>query len=103
MAVYACFDPSESEYFPQCSMKKLTGWECPGCGIQRAAHAMLHGRPGEAFAYNPFAFLALPYVAAIAITDNRRMRRLHSALTSPTACYVYVAAYLGWWVLRNVI
>lgn len=103
LVVYACFDPAESDYFPQCAMKRLTGWECPGCGIQRALHALLHGRVSEAFAYNPFAFLALPYVAAIAITDNRRMQRAHTVLTSPAACYGYVAAYLAWWVLRNII
>lgn len=103
LAVYAVYDPAEAGFFPRCSLKALTGWECPGCGAQRAFHAVLHGRIGEAIAYNPFLLMALPYAGAIAATANRRTQRLHDALTSPAACYSYVAAYFIWWAARNML
>ena len=41
--------------FPRCAWHVLTGWPCPGCGTTRAVLALLHGRPGLAFANNPLA------------------------------------------------
>ncbi len=28
---------------PRCLFKLITGYECPGCGSQRAFHSLLHG------------------------------------------------------------
>ena len=37
-----------------CPMYVSTGLYCPGCGLTRAAYALLHGQIGRAFGYNLF-------------------------------------------------
>lgn len=56
------FDPLTSGVFPPCPLHALTGLYCPGCGSLRAMHALLHGNLRVAFAMNPLAMLALPFL-----------------------------------------
>lgn len=60
VAVYFCYDPSVAAFFPPCPFHWLTGLYCPGCGSQRAFHALLHGRLLEAASDNLLALLFLP-------------------------------------------
>ncbi|MCD4653558.1 DUF2752 domain-containing protein [bacterium] len=39
-----------------CLVKKITGHECPACGITRGLTALAHGRFLDAFHYYPFVF-----------------------------------------------
>ena len=41
--IYYFYDPSLNGFFPRCPFLSITGWRCPGCGSQRAIHAILHG------------------------------------------------------------
>ena len=90
-------------YMPKCTLRALTGWECPGCGAQRAVHALLHGRWAEAWWTNPFLWCALAYVGAIFVSRAVKWRKVYEALVSATACYTYIALYIAWWVARNVM
>lgn len=56
-------NPATSGLFPPCPFVWLTGFYCPGCGSLRALHQLLHGNFGAAFAFNPFAVLAFPFLA----------------------------------------
>ena len=47
-------------WLPGCMFHKLTGFDCPGCGMTRATHAALHGRILDAFRYNPLGMILLP-------------------------------------------
>ena len=58
--VYYFFDPSKSGYFLKCPLKSITGYECAGCGVQRALHELLHFRFLRAFHYNPLFVLSIP-------------------------------------------
>jgi hypothetical protein len=57
-------------YFPslgflpnmQCLFNKTTGLYCPGCGGQRAFHALLHGHITNAAQNNLLIFLVLPII-----------------------------------------
>src|SRR5690606_2629375 len=44
---YGLVDPATG-ILPSCPFYTLTHWYCPGCGSQRALHALLHGDPGTA-------------------------------------------------------
>ena len=49
VVVYRDHNPMESNLFPKCSFYVLTGYQCPGCGGQRAVHYLLNGHLKESF------------------------------------------------------
>jgi len=57
------FPPTDDSPYPKCQTYALFGLHCPGCGMTRAAHAVLTGDPAQAVAYNPLAPVVLPFVA----------------------------------------
>lgn len=58
--IYYFFDPSKYNFFLKCPLKSLTGYDCAGCGVQRALHSLLHFRIKEAFLYHPLFVIAVP-------------------------------------------
>jgi hypothetical protein len=55
-------DPERQAFYPRCPLLLLTGLHCPGCGSQRALHALVHGHLGAALRLNPLAVLVLPFL-----------------------------------------
>ncbi len=91
---------------PRCPFKWLTGWDCPGCGSQRAFGALLAGNPVEAWSYNfflPFVVAYLLLILVLPLSENATARKAHSRLTSATAIWILLALVLSWWVIRNII
>ncbi|MGW7293821.1 DUF2752 domain-containing protein [Streptomyces xiamenensis] len=108
-AVVAAVDPgAPSSPYPACPLPALTGWQCPGCGGLRAAHALAHGRVGEALASNALVVLAA-LVLGVAllwwlVREVRGRTGAPPALPVPAAPYRWallggVAAFT---VLRNL-
>ncbi len=98
--IYHFFDPSDSLLAPKCPFLLLTGYQCPGCGSQRAIHAFLNGHIWEGIQYN---YLMVPLaVYAMLLMVFPSEGKLHHALSSGTACIILVAVILLWWVGRNV-
>ncbi len=62
ITLYFFIDPSKSGYFLRCPLKILTGYECAGCGVQRAFHSLLHFRLLEAFKFNPLFAFSIPFL-----------------------------------------
>jgi hypothetical protein len=50
----------DAAWLPGCLFHRITGLDCPGCGMTRAAHATLHGDLVEAFRLNPLGMILLP-------------------------------------------
>ena len=100
------FDPSEYVLMPKCPFKMLTGLDCPGCGFQRAMHALLHGHVAEAIRFNVFLVVAVPYLLALLVANflcsADRKTKMLSVLESRTAIWTYVVLYAAWMVIRNV-
>lgn len=94
----ALFDPTEVAA-PQCTFRLLTGLDCPGCGTQRAIHALLHGRVADAWGYNAALFVAVPLII-IYMWSPRRMERV---LYAPATLWTIAAATAAWWVFRNLV
>lgn len=100
-------DPLENGWTPKCVMLAVTGYRCPGCGIQRFAHAMLHGQIREAVAYNYFAAIWLPLLSAYGLLHLSRTFLSSSFVcrfaSAKTVGMAYVVTYVIWWVARNII
>lgn len=92
---------SVTGWMPSCPFKTLTGWECPGCGSQRALLALLHGHPLEAWRYNLLLPFFVAYVVLLAVLP--RGNRLRRVLESLPAIWILLVCILAWWVLRNVL
>lgn len=101
LAVYALFDPTQWGFFPRCMFKSLTGLDCPGCGSQRAIHALLHGDIGAAWGFNPLLLLSLPVLLLLAMPDRvEAAKRLKRSVWLPRILLVVVTV---WWVVRNLV
>lgn len=90
-------DPATSPA-PQCIFRLATGYDCPGCGTQRAVHALLHGEFAQAWACNAALFPAL-IVAVLYAWSPRRLRPLLFHTATP---WVLAGLIVAWWIGRNL-
>lgn len=100
------FNPENSIWFPKCPIFVITGLECPGCGIQRAAYHLLHFRFVEAFCYNPFLLIFIPYALLLIgvtwiIPENRAIG-LRRFCVHPITVRVYIILTIIWFIVRNL-
>lgn len=104
VVVYAWFDPATAGWFPQCPFRVATGWQCVGCGSQRALHALLHGHWGEVWRYNAAIVLMLPYLLALCVTGATRHRypKAYMALRHYWVVRVVIVLLLCWGIGRNL-
>ncbi len=102
--IYYALDPSTSDAFPRCSFLSLTGYKCPGCGSQRAVHALLNGDVAGAFRYNALLMIAVPWMGLCLFAESRRTRnpRLYARLNPELLMSLFLALTLSWWLLRNI-
>lgn len=62
------FDPNTAgSLFPPCPFHAITGLFCPGCGITRALHALVHFDLVRALAMNALVVLSLPLLAVMVV------------------------------------
>ncbi len=104
VGVLAFVDPTSSALFPRCLFHLATGLHCPGCGGQRAIHALMSGHVGAALGYNVLSVTLLPAAVAWWTASQLapvRWRRWSDALPPRTGQVVAVVV-IGFWILRNV-
>lgn len=101
-AIYFIFDPGASVYFPKCPVRLLTGYPCPGCGSQRAIHALLHGDIKGAAEYNILVVMFVPLLVLMFFSSFYRERypRLYILTHHKYVAYASLVAILIWWVIR---
>ncbi len=92
-------------FYPPCVWHAATGTHCPGCGITRALHALLHGRILAALDHNAAGLLV--FLAAAAVLLQPAWIALRENRWAPPALPRYTAAGLLaggllWAVLRNL-
>lgn len=104
--IYYRVSPTSSVFFPKCAFLMLTGLKCPGCGSQRAVHALLHADLVSAFAHNALLVLSLPYLALLIgvrlYVYLHPASSLRSTLESPLAIRTYFVITIAFWIARNV-
>ncbi|MCM1109338.1 MAG: DUF2752 domain-containing protein [Clostridium sp.] len=101
--------PGGERLYVVCPLHRLTGWDCPFCGGQRMMHHLLCGRVARAFACNPLLFLFLPVGALWLLRQccpglcRRHPRLAADRLFTPRAGWIYVALFLIWGLVRNLL
>lgn len=103
LLIYASFDPAHNP-FPRCIFLSLSGLKCPGCGSQRALHAILHGNISQAWHYNAVLILSVPLLALLGFSNiyKNRFPRLYNSLNGSTVIWTVFVVTVGWWILRNI-
>lgn len=105
--VYLNYNPTDSKYFPHCIVKSLTGWSCPNCGIQRAAHSLLNGHLLEALSYNYFFVISIPYACFVCIAYGLRKiniaGQISDILEHKSLAIIYVYSFITWFFMRNLL
>lgn len=103
LVLYRKVDPMTTNLLPKCLFLDVTGLYCPGCGSQRAVHALLNGRFAAAIGFNAMLVVAAPAACIgwilprieLCIGKSRRYRPvlLHRAIP---------VLVIGFWVARNI-
>jgi hypothetical protein len=57
------FNPRTHGFYPICQFHRLTGLNCPGCGMTRSLYALLHGDWGTALRDNALLLCGLAALA----------------------------------------
>ena len=98
------FDPSApGSLFPPCVFRLVTGYYCPGCGLTRMLHALVHGDVARAASMNVLALAGLPVLGAIAVDTHYDRRLLRGRMRSLVyAGRFWLVAALVFGVLRNL-
>lgn len=103
--VYFFVDPMEVRWMPRCLWKMTTGTDCPGCGSQRMAHALMHGDLRAAWQANAYALCMLPLLGGMVWLEFSRERypRLYRRVHAPAVIWGLGASVLVWWLIRNLV
>ena len=106
--IYGSFDPSSSHFFPKCPVKTAFHIDCPGCGSQRAIHALLHFDVVQAFKFNALLVIALPYLAlALGLTliknPSEKITSLRNRLYGHHATLIVLGVVVFFGVFRNIL
>lgn len=92
---------------PKCPFKMITGLSCPGCGIQRAIHAMIHGDFTGAIRYNYYLAYSGPYATLFLIEwmmpQNKTREKLRNVIENKYVVNFYILSFSIWLVVRNVL
>jgi len=78
----AAVDPNQPGHYPLCPTKFFLGIDCPGCGLMRGTHDLLHGNVAAALDHNVLiAVLAPLAVIAWLVWAWRSWTGRHPAVT----------------------
>lgn len=103
VVLYAVVDPATAP-FPRCPFLLATGLKCPGCGSQRAVHALLHADIISAWRYNALLLVSIPVVALMCWAQLLRKRRpkLYNRVNSQGVIVTVFIVIVVWWIARNI-
>ncbi|MET0288428.1 MAG: DUF2752 domain-containing protein [Pseudoxanthomonas sp.] len=97
-------DPNRpNSVLPRCPFHALSGYWCPGCGMTRALHALVHGDVITALHMNPLGMLMLPLLPLMVLWSwgwqPRMLRQVMRWMMEPRLWLLLIPTY---WLLRNL-
>jgi Protein of unknown function (DUF2752) len=101
-AFYFFWNPAETHFLPSCPFKNITGFYCPGCGGQRAFHALLHGDFIEAFHDNLLIFIVVPIAFYKIILEMNGSASNDVFILKDGEIWIFLSLLFFFTILRNV-
>jgi hypothetical protein len=103
-AVEFFFNPYHRGFYPVCLFHKLTGLNCPGCGMTRALHALLRGDFLRALHDNALFVFTLASLASRGIwfAAKRIFHKPAGIFFEPKYLWAFLIVALAFGVLRNL-
>lgn len=105
MGYYFFLNPYEQEYFfISCPFYKMTGYQCSGCGSQRAIHEILHLNFKEAFHQNALVIFGIPYFSLIFFTSfhQEKYAQLRQVLIGKKTILILFFIVILFGIFRNL-
>ena len=102
---YFFLNPYKQEYFfISCPFYKITGFQCSGCGSQRAFHEILHLNFEEAFLQNALVLIAIPYFSLIFFTSffQEKFAKLRQLLIGKKTILILFFTVILFGIFRNL-
>lgn len=102
---YFFLNPYEQEYFfISCPFYKMTGYQCSGCGSQRAIHEILHLNFKEAFHQNALVIFGIPYFSLIFFTSfhQEKCAKLRQFLIGKKTIIILFIIVILFGIFRNL-
>lgn len=105
-AYIAAVNPNETQVFPACPLRSMTGLDCPGCGMTRAVYALTQGDVVRALDHNVLLVLFVPIFLWSFL--NWSLQRFGRRLPSPGWTYrpwmtvALAVVVFGFQILRNI-
>ncbi len=99
LVMFYFFEPTDVSFFPACFFKKITGFDCPGCGGQRALHDLLHLRFQEAIDHNLLLVAGSPFLAFAGINAFFLEKKQNFTKKTLTVLSIFILLF---WIVRNL-
>ena len=98
------FNPSTHHFYPECQFHRLTGLNCPGCGMTRAVYALLHGHLLRAVHDNALLIGGLSWLGVRAgwFAWNQRRGRRNGEFFPAKYLWLLLVVAVVFTVLRNL-
>lgn len=105
--IYGKLNPENSNLFPKCPFRVLTGYECPGCGSQRAVHHLLNLEIKNAIKANALLVFSIPYILLLVFAEllkskSKFFMNLYKTLYNSKAIWAVFVIIVFWWIARNL-
>ena len=99
------FDPTSAGFFPVCPLYRFTGFACPGCGLTRGFHALMHGDVLTALDFNaviPLYLLIFGYLFVSLISLAIRGRGVVALDRNLYLLWAIIGVLITFGILRNL-
>jgi hypothetical protein len=85
-----------------CVFHRITGLDCPGCGMTRSLILLVQGRWGESWTMHPFGILFVAWMLVWALLPDAALRAVQDRRNRPARALtlVLLAALLVRWAVH---